>query len=378
MSQEAAPLPPSSASARQTWSQKEKLEIQTYSNLHPGRTWKQVQQWFADNHAGKAPDQSQISRWKKREPPTSDEKLRPEQKRIKEGKFPELEAALFEWHQRMQTRTNITGIILQHKAHFFWINLPMYKNLPESEEPKWSTGWLSRFKQRYGIRQFIQHGEAASAPDNVEVEESMRVIQDILMYKEEHEIYNMDETALFWRMTPDSSLTTEQLSGFKKDKNRMTAALCSNADASDKCPPWFIGKSQNPRAFTNINRNTLGCHYRANKTAWMTTVIMKEWLLWFNNRMSARRRNVILLLDNFSAHNCAVEELEKEGHLTHVKVLFFLPGITSKHQPMDQGMWHQQSLLKNSCFFDYFVFQVLYEPGRPTTGAICSFTSPSV
>ncbi len=28
--------------------------------------------------------------------------------------------------------------------------------------PKWSTGWLDNFKQRYGKKQHTKHGEAAS------------------------------------------------------------------------------------------------------------------------------------------------------------------------------------------------------------------------
>jgi hypothetical protein len=53
---------------------------------------------------------------------------------------------------------------------------------------------------------------------------------------------------------------------------------------------------------------SLGVKWRANKKAWMVIGIMVEWLRWFDNLIAGRK--VILLLDNFSAHECAVIELE--------------------------------------------------------------------
>ena len=40
----------------------------------------------------------------------------------------------------------------------------------------------------------------------------------------------------------------------------------------------------------------------------MVTKIMVEWLCWFDNLIAGCK--VILLLDNFSAHECAVIELK--------------------------------------------------------------------
>ena len=44
----------------------------------------------------------------------------------------------------------------------------------------------------------------------------------------------MDETGLFWKLQPDCSLVTEQTSGGKKSKDRITVALCTNRDGSEK------------------------------------------------------------------------------------------------------------------------------------------------
>ena len=62
----------------------------------------------------------------------------------------------------------------------------------------------------------------------------------------------------------------------------------------------------------------------------MTTVIMTEWLTWFNKRMYGRR--VLLLLDNFSAHEVAVRTLTENNTLKNTRVEFLPPNYTSIYQ----------------------------------------------
>jgi hypothetical protein len=56
----------------------------------------------------------------------------------------------------------ITGDILRAQAHQIWNRLLQY-NEEEEPNPKWSNGWLDRFKKRYNIKEYKQHGEGASA-----------------------------------------------------------------------------------------------------------------------------------------------------------------------------------------------------------------------
>ncbi len=67
-------------------------------------------------------------------------------------------------------------------------------------------------------------------------------------------------------MTPNRILTTEAESDTKKLKDRITIALTSNADGSEKFEPWIVGKSKNPRCFKNINIKLLEVEYWNNKT----------------------------------------------------------------------------------------------------------------
>jgi hypothetical protein len=71
----------------------------------------------------------------------------------------------------------------------------------------------------------------------------------------------MDETGLNWKRTPDRTLATKSHSRTKKSKDCITIVLISNTDSSEKFEPWIIGKSENPRSFTKINRQNLRIIY---------------------------------------------------------------------------------------------------------------------
>jgi hypothetical protein len=71
--------------------------------------------------------------------------------------------------------------------------------------------------------------------------------------------------------------------------------------AREKVPLLVIGKYAKPRDFKRANR--LPVEYRANRKAWMTSTLFDEWLLRFDKRMRAGKRNVALILDNCAAHS---------------------------------------------------------------------------
>ena len=77
-------------------------------------------------------------------------------------------------------------------------------------------------------------------------------------------------------MEPDKTLATRWLSGRKKSKERLSIALCANADGSHKLPPLVIGKYANPRCFKNINIGNLPITYQNNAKVWMLTTLFQE------------------------------------------------------------------------------------------------------
>jgi hypothetical protein len=230
-------------------------------------------------------------------------------KRNYDGDYPELEAAIFVWQQRIQQKKAvITSDILKAKASELWNRLPQFKY---SIEPKWSNGWLDGFKKRYKVRDFVQHGDGGSAdinnPDAIQQMADLRILCS--KYKDK-DIFNTDGTGLFWKLTPERTLATEAGSGGKKSKDRITLALTTNADGSEKLEPWIISKSKNPRCFKGINRRYLRLQYLRlqylyNKTKWMTGLVMEDYLMWLDNKI--RGWKILLLLDNFSGHELGVQ-----------------------------------------------------------------------
>jgi hypothetical protein len=118
---------------------------------------------------------------------------------------------------------------------------------------------------------------------------------------EPRDIYNADETGLFYNCLLDRMLTLKGCSchGGKVPK-RITVLLCVNSDGSDKQVRIMVGKSMKPCCFKNIKK--LPVKYYANKKAWMTTTIFTEFLRALDASMGVQSRNILLFVDNCAAH----------------------------------------------------------------------------
>lgn len=223
----------------------------------------------------------------------------------------------------------VTGDILIEKARQIWPHIPDYQDFPT---PEFSTGWLHNFKRRCNIRMRKQHGEASSVSQSAA--EEMKAIQTIAGEYNEEDIFNMDETGLFWRQPPTSGLGAPTRPGLKKEKARITLTVCVNSTGSERLPIWIIGTAKMPRSLHGINISALGGVWRSNKKAWMTTFVMSEWLQALYSYIGLSRQ-VLLLLDNFSAHTQAVNITPPPAN---IKIQWLPANSTSVYQPLDQGI----------------------------------------
>ncbi|CAF0857627.1 unnamed protein product [Brachionus calyciflorus] len=82
-------------------------------------------------------------------------------------------------------------------------------------------------------------------------------------------IYNLDESALFYRLQPNRTLATRAAIGVKTSKKRVSIGVCANADGSDKRSLIIIGRYAKPRWFGNFDPNSV-VDYFQNAKAWMT------------------------------------------------------------------------------------------------------------
>ena len=89
-------------------------------------------------------------------------------------------------------------------------------------------------------------------------EELQRLIESEGLTRDQ--IYNADETGLWWHMTPSSSLNVAgktRAANFKKAKDRVTLLSCTNASGTHRLPLMLINKSQKPRCFKHMDMNNL-------------------------------------------------------------------------------------------------------------------------
>ena len=60
--------------------------------------------------------------------------------------------------------------------------------------------------------------------------------------------------------------------------------------------------------------------------------IFRQWLVEFNRDMTKENRHVALVVDN-----CAAHPKDSGDELSHIKLFFLPPNVTSLIQPCDMG-----------------------------------------
>ena len=132
--------------------------------------------------------------------------------RNKSVKFPDLDRKLYEWFLQFEDKIIMSDNLIIEKA----MNIAKDLNIKESNLT-FSMGWLSSFKNRHGIKQKKLCGEEASV--NMELYNiSLPILQQKLKEYSLGDIFNFDETALFYRLRPDKTLASKEIKGQKKVK----------------------------------------------------------------------------------------------------------------------------------------------------------------
>src|SRR6266540_4695449 len=197
-------------------------------------------------------------------------------KREKKVLFPLIEEALTIWVENaLQTGLVLTNDILSTKVLKFAFLL-------KEDKFKRSNRWVDSFKKRHNLKQYNIHGEAASAL----LKNLSTMREDLCQTLKDYnpkDIFNCDETGLFWKMKPSRTISNGLVSGTKQSKDRVTILLTCNAIGNEKLPPLFIHKYENPRALKNINKKTLPVDYYWNKKSWMQVSIWNEYIKKLNN-----------------------------------------------------------------------------------------------
>ncbi|XP_053568580.1 tigger transposable element-derived protein 1-like [Bombina bombina] len=226
----------------------------------------------------------------------------------------DMERLLILWIENQTTRhVPVNQAIIQSKALSLFNDLKAKKGeAAKDAEFVASRGWFDRFKKRSNLHNIKVQGEAAAA--DTEAAESYpsefaKIIEDGGYSMDQ--IFNVDETGLFWKKMPARTFIARQeksMPGYKPAKDRITLLLGGNASGTLKLKPLFIYRFQNPRALKNYVKTRLPVHWRANKKAW-----------------------ILLLVDNAPGHPRTLDKLNP-----NIRVEFLPPNTTSLLQPMDQ------------------------------------------
>ncbi|XP_007535410.3 jerky protein homolog [Erinaceus europaeus] len=250
-------------------------------------------------------------------------------------KLEHLDRVLYEWFLVKRAEgVPVSGPMLIQKAKDF------YEQMQLTEPCVFSGGWLWRFKARHGIK--LDTSCEKQVADHQAAEQFCGFFRSLMA---EHslapeQVYNADQTGLFWRCLPNPSEEGGPLPGLKQSKDRLTVLMCANATGSHKIKPLVIGRGGGPRAFKVIQ--DLPVAYRAQGSAWVDKEIFLDWFHHifvpsvkehFLALGLAENSKGILLLDSSRAR-----PQEAELVAGNIFTIFLPASVASLIQPMDQGI----------------------------------------
>ena len=194
------------------------------------------------------PTQSTISRALQKYPSlkeSPDNKLRAFSN--KGAKFPLLESELVDFVKRMEDSSfAINSHSLKAEAEPLLLNgEPM---------PVFSNGWFDRFMKRNMLKCRMMNGEAGSIDlSSPQLVTRIEEIKALIANYDRRDVFNFDETGLFYRQAPQKTISTRDIAGTKVDKTRVTIGLMCNADCSRKEEPLIIAKAEKLVCFKEKN-----------------------------------------------------------------------------------------------------------------------------
>ena len=281
-----------------------KLRLFEHYDKNPSSTRQELASWLLKEElVTKAPDKTTISKILKKRSAVealavAQSATQNDRKRQRSGNVPELNAQLKVWFNDWERKNApCTDATLIEKAKQIGANL----NLPASFT--YSNDWLRLFKAHNSIKQQMTVGESGSS-NEASVLITRNTVPKLVEIFGLSNMFNADETGLFWRRLPHRTLASIKRKGKKLSKDRFTILVTVCADGT-KMVLLLVGIAKRPRSFPrNFDPYTSwGMPYYFNKTAWMTSEIWAQYLKHFKSFVNGRagvtqNTRVCLLVDN--------------------------------------------------------------------------------
>lgn len=206
------------------------------------------------------------------------------------------------WFMKEQSQvTPLSGPIMRHQAEKF-------HHQPHGAECEGdfivSKGWFQYFQKRHSIGSVKIQGEMSANTAAYSFPAQLKEFLEKTLTKEQ--IYNADETGLFYKMLPDRTLAVKddihKTEGIKQAKNREAAA-----------PPPVPAK-RHTDAVEHLHWLIEYVEEQQNEEL-ITTLHLRK--LFRRTQLRARKSRVQKLIDIFIKHRV-------DGHFININVFFFL------------------------------------------------------
>ncbi|XP_035890743.1 jerky protein homolog-like [Anopheles stephensi] len=259
-------------------------------------------------------------------------------KSMKVSSFEELDASMLSWYNENRAAgIPVTSTMCIEQAKYLHESLGVKRSFTAS------AGWLSRFKQRYGISGVYTHSSAKTGSPR-HAETFCRQFQQLMQRDDwlPDQIYNADETGLQWNTIPSKATGASDGSS-----ERITVICCTNANGTHKLDLTFVGKAKNPWSSRDEEFPQASVNYYEAKGGWASKEIFHDWFEYkwvpeVRQFLSSKflPLRAILLLDTAPCHITDSSLRSEDGCM----IVNFMPtDVANLVQPMQQGI---VSLLK--------------------------------
>ena len=264
-------------------------------------------------------------------------------------KYPLMESKLTVYLQLCQKKLGVvhSGPFIQTQAMVFFDQLKATRQIPEESAFAASNGWLQGYKQRRNI----QYKASRGTTDTINKEEAYKLLDDIIrnngiLKYSAHDIFNLDETAFFWRTLAKRGLIFgDEAPKVGLSKDRVTLVVAASM-TGEKLPLCLIGTANQPQGFNNRQQLDLKERHKLfyafkKKTAWMTRKTFFEYLQYLDEYFKINNRKIVMLCDAPSVH--LLGSLDKNSQLIiqafdNIKLIYLPSNCTCVLQPADQGI----------------------------------------
>ncbi|GBM25899.1 Tigger transposable element-derived protein 6 [Araneus ventricosus] len=212
-----------------------------------------------------------------------------------------------------------------------WFRSARAKNIPVSSvllQEKAREGWLEKLRIRHNISFKQICGEEKSVNPN-EITDWIIKLKSLLKGYDDKDIFNADETDLFYRALPDKTLCFKRAIVVVGKFQKSVSLFCCVATCWETWKLQLLfGKAKKPRCFKNIDVRKLSVSWKSNKKVWMTTDIMSDWLVELD-KIKKQKRKSILFMSNATSHPGDLK-------LKNINLVLLPPNTTSMLQPLVQ------------------------------------------